>query len=137
MLKNKLFKNWIFFVSVNVIALMSLIYCGKRPDSANAPSSAPVAMNDEEKMGKELFVKNACNTCHGIEGKGDGPAGKALNPPPRNYKDLAGYKQGNTQGDITNTLLTGVPGTGMASYKHLSEKDRQALASYVVYLQKN
>jgi len=26
-----------------------------------------------------------CFTCHGTTGKGDGPAGAALNPPPRNF----------------------------------------------------
>jgi len=30
---------------------------------------------------KQLYEKS-CNTCHGPSGKGDGPAGKMLKPPP-------------------------------------------------------
>ncbi len=112
-------------------------FCGKRPDANASNSAGAIAMSEEAKVGKELFVKNACNSCHGLEGKGDGPAGKGLNPPPRNYKETTAYKQGFSVDEITNTLLTGVPGTSMVSYKHLSEKDRRALAEYVVYLQKN
>ena len=35
--------------------------------------------------GKELFVKTNCNSCHGMEGRGDGPVAAALNPKPRDY----------------------------------------------------
>jgi mono/diheme cytochrome c family protein len=38
------------------------------------------------KKGEEKF-KQLCASCHGDKGKGDGPAGKALNPPPRNFTD--------------------------------------------------
>lgn len=37
---------------------------------------------------KEMF-KARCATCHGEDGKGDGPAAAALNPKPRNYTDVA------------------------------------------------
>lgn len=36
--------------------------------------------------GKEIFQTN-CATCHGPEGKGDGPAAAALSPKPRNLSD--------------------------------------------------
>ncbi|MFB6372710.1 MAG: c-type cytochrome, partial [Bradymonadaceae bacterium] len=35
-------------------------------------------------QGKKLF-KSQCASCHGETGKGDGPAGKALKPSPRNF----------------------------------------------------
>ncbi|MDG2048733.1 MAG: cytochrome c [Myxococcota bacterium] len=34
--------------------------------------------------GKALFEAN-CASCHGVSGKGDGPVGSALNPPPRDF----------------------------------------------------
>jgi mono/diheme cytochrome c family protein len=34
--------------------------------------------------GKTVFDAN-CSSCHGTSGKGDGPVGSALNPPPRNF----------------------------------------------------
>jgi mono/diheme cytochrome c family protein len=33
---------------------------------------------------KQLYEKN-CNVCHGPNGKGDGPAGKMLKPPPADF----------------------------------------------------
>lgn len=38
--------------------------------------------------GKEIF-QSTCATCHGPEGKGDGPASAALDPKPRNLSDSA------------------------------------------------
>ena len=34
--------------------------------------------------GKAVFMAN-CMSCHGMTGKGDGPVGKVLNPPPRDF----------------------------------------------------
>lgn len=36
--------------------------------------------------GRELFAQR-CVTCHGEQGNGKGPAGAALQPPPRNFTD--------------------------------------------------
>jgi len=39
--------------------------------------------------GKELFAQQ-CVSCHGVEGKGDGPAASALEPHPRNFVSTDG-----------------------------------------------
>lgn len=39
--------------------------------------------------GKKLFQAN-CASCHGVGGKGDGPAGAALNPKPADLTAMAG-----------------------------------------------
>ena len=46
-----------------------------------------LAEGDVEK-GKEIFTKH-CAGCHGIMGKGDGPAAAVLNPKPTNLTDKA------------------------------------------------
>ncbi|MCB1323693.1 MAG: cytochrome c [Spirochaetales bacterium] len=131
----------IFYSLLSVTAVLFLAfgtYCGQRPEEESAePESIAGGMSAEAQHGQELFVANGCQTCHGERGHGDGPAGQALQPPPRNFQSVADYKQGSTVDDITNTLLTGVPGTPMAAYAHLSEADRRAIAQYVVYLQTN
>ena len=49
-----------------------------------AAFSIPTAALADADRGKKLFVMN-CSSCHGNGGKGDGPVGKALNPPPRDF----------------------------------------------------
>ena len=48
---------------------------------AIAPSAALAA---DLAKGKETF-KTICSTCHGETGKGDGPGGQGLQPPPRDF----------------------------------------------------
>ena len=114
-------------------------FCKRRPNlDSNEEASSSGSLLEEEivQQGKQLFKENACHSCHGLEGRGDGPAGRNLKPPPRDYRDISSYKQGSSLEDITNTLSTGVPGTTMASYAHLPKEKRRAIASYVIYLQK-
>lgn len=80
--------------------------------------------------GKELF-KQTCAVCHGVEGKGDGPGGVALDPKPRNFTVSVGWKNGRTIVGIYKTLEEGIKDTGMASYAGLPPEDRFALAHYV------
>lgn len=80
--------------------------------------------------GKKLFSAN-CSSCHGADGKGDGPAGAALNPPPRNYTNKESWKNGPTASGIFKTLQEGIPGSGMASYSYLSTEEKFALAEYI------
>ena len=81
-------------------------------------------------QGKALFGRN-CSSCHGTEGRGDGPAGAALSPAPRDLSRPAGWKNGPGLTAVFHTLKSGVPGSSMASYDFLSKLDRVALAHYV------
>jgi len=80
--------------------------------------------------GKALFAQT-CATCHGPEGKGDGPGGTGLNPKPRNFTQNAGWKNGTRLEDIYKTLDEGIKGSSMVSYNYLSKKDRMALVHVV------
>lgn len=71
-----------------------------------------------------------CAGCHGAQGKGDGPAGKGLEPAPSNFHDAARMNSRSIYG-LYNTITLGVGGTGMAPYKSLSDSERWALAFYV------
>ncbi|MHB1142900.1 MAG: FTR1 family protein [Sulfuricaulis sp.] len=89
-----------------------------------APKAAP-----DLKAGAALY-KEHCAACHGAEGRGDGPAGKGLEPAPSNFHDGERMAQRSVYG-LYNTITLGVDGTGMAAYKHLNEDERWALAFYV------
>ncbi len=55
---------------------------------ADKPEGDPIA------AGKQTFM-TICITCHGPEGKGDGPASATLNPKPRNLTDASYMSQIN------------------------------------------
>jgi len=80
--------------------------------------------------GKVLYAQT-CATCHGPEGKGDGPGGKGLNPAPRNFTLNATWKNGTRLEDIYRTLAEGLKGSSMVSYSYLSKRDRMALSHVV------
>lgn len=79
--------------------------------------------------GKQSFV-TICSSCHGTEGKGDGPAGVALNPKPRNFHVAEGWKNGRKVAEMYKTLQAGLGGV-MPAYDYLPADERIAIISYV------
>jgi hypothetical protein len=57
------------------------------------------------------FYAGRCVPCHGTQGRGDGPAGGALNPHPRNFTDRA-WQGAVTDAHIEKTILQGGPSVG-------------------------
>jgi mono/diheme cytochrome c family protein len=116
--------------------------------AAGAPAAAPEGPIDVSGVkdpwisspqmvsrGHQLFAQN-CAMCHGNEGKGDGPAGAALNPRPRNFVE-GKWKKGGTRLGLMGVLETGLPPSSMASYKHLPINDRWALVAYIRSITQN
>lgn len=71
-----------------------------------------------------------CASCHGAEGRGDGPAAKALDPAPANFHDSERMASRSVY-SLYSSLSLGVQGTAMSAFAQLPEKDRWALAFHV------
>lgn len=80
-------------------------------------------------LAKQLYANN-CIACHGVEGKGDGPAAKGLDPTPTNFHDNQRAAQRSLFG-LYNTITLGVNGTAMRPFGQLSDHERWSLAFYV------
>lgn len=91
---------------------------------AVAPRTAP-----DLKRGAALYAKQ-CATCHGAQGRGDGPAAKGLDPAPSDFHDRGRMDQRSLYG-LYNTITLGVDGTSMTAFGQLTEEERWALAFYI------
>lgn len=58
----------------------------------------------------EATYTQVCQACHGVGGKGDGPGGVALEPPPA---DLTIHVPLHGDADLFRFIRDGIPGTGM------------------------
>lgn len=75
--------------------------------------------------GKAIFEgKGTCFTCHGNTGKGDGPAGAALDPAPRNFANPE-FDKVRTPGEMFWVVKNGSAGTGMISYNPAMINDEE------------
>ncbi len=90
--------------------------------------------------GNTLFQAN-CATCHGPGGKGDGPVGKALQPPPRDFTvgdfkfDTDGDGAPGKDTDLTTVIKQGAGAFGgsplMAPWGHLPESDISDMIAFI------
>jgi mono/diheme cytochrome c family protein len=100
--------------------------------AVTAGAAAPKRTPELVAKGKASYGSN-CAACHGDAGLGDGVAAVALDPKPRNLvKDR--YRRGASAAQVFETITKGMDGTTMASFAHLAEDERWALAYYVLDL---
>jgi mono/diheme cytochrome c family protein len=80
---------------------------GAREPAVEAPASDTSSAADEA---EQLFATR-CFTCHGAEGRGDGPGSASLEPKPRNFQDLAWQAQVSDE-DLERIILYGGAAVG-------------------------
>lgn len=81
-------------------------------------------------LGKTIF-QTTCTSCHGQDGKGDGPASAGLNPSPRNFTSKQNWVNGPKLTGIFQTLQEGIKGSAMVAYEQFSPTEKFALAHYI------
>ena len=73
----------------------------------------------------------SCAPCHGTGGKGDGPAGLALNPRPADLTQHA-IPGVHTDAQLFEWITNGFPGSRMPAFKAaLSDTDRWNLVNFI------
>ena len=83
-------------------------------------------------QGEKIFKTN-CEMCHGPQGHGDGPAGQALDPRPRNLAELQ-TKAGDDF--LFWRIREGKPGTSMIAWKGiLTDEQIWQVISFIHTLQ--
>ena len=93
-------------VGIFLLVNSPLVQTDQRPDMVN-----PFPPNPESlQVGKATYGLH-CQSCHGEAGRGDGPAGVSLEPPPA---DLVVHVPLHPDGDLFGFIEEGIPGTGMA-----------------------
>ncbi len=111
-------------------------------EQVDLPGSPPSMSKELRARGKKLFEgKLGCFSCHGKNGRGNGPAaanltntktGESISP--RDFREPERFKWGASRKEIARTILTGGknPGSPMPPMKGAVEPDELwAVSSYV------
>jgi cytochrome c oxidase cbb3-type subunit 3 len=123
---------WVFLGMLVLIGAGFLSYA-----LLNKPIPPPppeVAGNPLLLEGRSIYLAR-CATCHGLEGRGDGPiASHLLGPPVGNLTD-AKWKHGDKPEQVLSVISQGVDGTRMAGWRQVLEPgELRAVTAYVFFL---
>ncbi len=102
---------------------------------ALAPATTTIPSPQSLALGKRTYEK-LCVACHGVTGKGDGEAAHFLSPRPRDfttgkYALVSTWERVPTDEDLYETILRGMPGSGMPPVGQLSREERWGLVHYI------
>jgi mono/diheme cytochrome c family protein len=114
------------FILLMLLSLFTIAACGGNKTASSVEENATLAPVPAEyagltdplgpeaaNEGAEVFKTN-CEACHGPQGHGDGPAGQALDPKPRNLAEI----QAEAGDDFLFwRIREGKPGTSMVAWK--------------------
>ncbi|HET8720392.1 MAG TPA: cytochrome c [Nitrospira sp.] len=114
----------VFFATVVTATVLGLLAVGARPGNAAGDPA----------KGKAVYDKY-CVACHGVQGKGDGPAGRMLKPPAADLTSALSTKK--PEAELKQVIENGKPGTAMGPWKgQLSAAEMNDLMQYVLSLRK-
>ena len=102
----------------------------------NELSKKPWIANKSSVVKGKIAYMNYCSFCHGSAGLGDGPAGSTLNPTPRNLVE-GNWKRGGKSAQLFKSITDGLPGSPMASFRHISLKERWQIVHFIRSITKN
>lgn len=87
------------------LVAIGLLGVGQTPAVFEVTSSSSVVTVQGLLAGRALY-QQYCGTCHGPQGKGDGPAASAMNPKPRDHTD-GHYMNALSEAHLTTVISEG------------------------------
>lgn len=93
----------------------------------------PLAQDgDALQAGRDVY-QSECASCHGDEGRGDGPGGRVSDPEPYDFTraEFAGMSVPPGPGVLYAILTRGIDGTTMRAFPDLSGYERLAVIAYI------
>ena len=106
-----------------------------------AAPAGPAPGSGDAHRGRVLFARS-CAACHGLEGKGDGPGARQLDPRPRDLTTQQFRFRSTPTGslplpaDLERTIRDGLPGTAMPGFgKTFSAEQLADLIAFLYSLQ--
>jgi copper transport protein len=113
------------------LLLLGLIVTGRTLTTAyraSLPNPVP-ATEASIARGRQIYTPN-CASCHGLTGRGDGPAGVRLNPRPADFR--VHMADGHTDAQLFDWVTHGVSGTGMPPFEEqLSREEIWHVINYI------
>ncbi len=119
-------------------ACIGMVGCEQGPPEFTEPLVLAGQEVSAERLnhGRKLYLRS-CASCHGYEGKGDGPASRSLDPKPRNFQAADFLYKSTPEGelptneDLTKIIRTGKLDRGMPAWRGFQADDIQAVADYI------
>jgi cytochrome c oxidase cbb3-type subunit III len=126
--------RWVFLGMLGLMIAGGLAYFLL---STPPPPPPPEVAGDPLLLEGRSIYLGRCATCHGLEGRGDGPiAGSLLGPPVGNIHD-GKWKHGGKPEEVLGVVSKGVEDTRMAGWGLVLEPSQlRAVTAYVFYLAK-
>lgn len=126
----------LFYILIVLLLLLSKLLHAQSPGEWRAPAFTDTIHNPYSSDTKVLdeakkIYESMCWTCHGLKGKGNGPAAVALNPKPADH--TSSKVQIEKDGNIYWKISTG-KGKMQPYGKTLTSKQRWALVNYIRHL---
>lgn len=120
-----------FVRAVGLVAVCSGFAIAATADRAASQEPDPQLIE----QGKTLYT-DQCESCHGVEGKGDGPAARFLDPPARDLSQGTWeHATDGTVGAVAEVIKSGIDDTGMTPFEGtLTDAEITAVATYVVHV---
>lgn len=87
-----------------------MLIAAQGASEAEAIVRNPIPPTSESVAAGQVVYERYCQTCHGVNGRGDGPGAEGLEPPPA---DLAVHVPLHGDADIFGFIANGIEGTAM------------------------